>query len=143
MENVPKPLLDDSCSDIKDIPSNESTPIISRQAENYSNSVKQSLLWIRNKLPISEEYLKNLCITKNDINLSLKKVQPSSKREGFATVPDVTWDDVGSLKDVREDLQLAILVITNCVTIYFHNLSNPLVMLFFLVIGSSQTSETL
>jgi ribosome biogenesis ATPase len=31
-------------------------------------------------------------------------VQPSSKREGFATVPDTTWDDIGALDDVREKL---------------------------------------
>ena len=29
------------------------------------------------------------------------QVQPSVRREGFATTPGVTWDDVGSLKDVR------------------------------------------
>ena len=37
-------------------------------------------------------------------------VQPSSKREGFVTVPDVTFDDIGALKDVREELNMAILV---------------------------------
>lgn len=36
------------------------------------------------------------------------KVQPSAKREGFATIPDVSWDDVGSLGDVREDLEFSI-----------------------------------
>lgn len=41
---------------------------------------------------------------------ALRFVQPSAKREGFATVPDVTWDDIGALQDVREELQLAILV---------------------------------
>ena len=35
-------------------------------------------------------------------------VQPSAKREGFATVPDVSWDDVGSLGDVRDELNLSI-----------------------------------
>ncbi|XKL60145.1 hypothetical protein PGB90_001161 [Kerria lacca] len=71
----------------------------------------RSLSWIRNKLPIKEEYLENVCITKEDFKLSLKRVQPSSKREGFATVPDVTWDDVGSLKDVRQALQMTILYV--------------------------------
>ncbi|KAK5108578.1 hypothetical protein LTR62_008154 [Meristemomyces frigidus] len=35
-------------------------------------------------------------------------ITPSSKREGFATIPDVSWDDIGALKDVREELQMAI-----------------------------------
>jgi ribosome biogenesis ATPase len=34
--------------------------------------------------------------------------QPSAKREGFATVPDVKWEDVGSLGDVRDELNLSI-----------------------------------
>jgi ribosome biogenesis ATPase len=33
---------------------------------------------------------------------------PSSKREGFATVPDTTWRDVGALEGVREELEMAI-----------------------------------
>lgn len=45
-----------------------------------------------------------------DFEKALKSVQPSAKREGFATVPDVTWEDVGSLQDIREELKLAILV---------------------------------
>lgn len=73
-------------------------------------SVKESLSWISNRLPVKPEYLESVRITKDDFKMSLKRVQPSSKREGFATVPDVTWDDVGSLKDIREALQMAILV---------------------------------
>ena len=42
--------------------------------------------------------------------LALQEVQPSAIREGFATVPDTSWDDVGALEDVREELTLAILV---------------------------------
>lgn len=90
-------------------------PIESSSHTSLSNKLKQSLLWMRNKLPIKEEYLENVCISKEDFKLSLKRVQPSSKREGFATVPDVTWDDVGSLKDIREVLQMAILVNHVCV----------------------------
>ena len=37
-------------------------------------------------------------------------MQPSAKREGFATVPDTTWADVGALQHVREELSMAILV---------------------------------
>lgn len=35
-------------------------------------------------------------------------MQPSAKREGFATIPDVTWEDVGSLGEVRQELEFAI-----------------------------------
>jgi len=38
----------------------------------------------------------------------LPTIQPSSKREGFATVPDTTWADIGALEEVREELSIAI-----------------------------------
>ena len=40
---------------------------------------------------------------------AIRRVQPSSKREGFATVPDVSWEDIGALQNVREELKTAIL----------------------------------
>ncbi|KAG9900643.1 AAA-domain-containing protein, partial [Aureobasidium melanogenum] len=38
----------------------------------------------------------------------LPTITPSSKREGFATIPDTTWEDIGALTSVREELQTAI-----------------------------------
>ncbi|PCH42578.1 AAA-domain-containing protein [Wolfiporia cocos MD-104 SS10] len=58
--------------------------------------------------PLTEAQLAPLCITSPDFMLALKQVQPSSKREGFATVPDVTWADVGALHGTREELHMAI-----------------------------------
>jgi ribosome biogenesis ATPase len=43
-----------------------------------------------------------LCITMSDFEEATKKVQPSSKREGFATVPAVSWDDIGAMCEVSE-----------------------------------------
>lgn len=59
--------------------------------------------------PLPDDELETLCIERVDFLESLKSVQPSAKREGFITVPDVTWDDIGSLGDIREELKLAIL----------------------------------
>uniref|UniRef100_A0A6Q2YKY0 AAA+ ATPase domain-containing protein n=1 Tax=Esox lucius TaxID=8010 RepID=A0A6Q2YKY0_ESOLU len=58
---------------------------------------------------LSAEQLAGLCILMSDFQGSLASVQPSAKREGFATVPDVTWEDVGALQDIREELTMAIL----------------------------------
>ncbi|ODQ54226.1 AAA-domain-containing protein [Saitoella complicata NRRL Y-17804] len=52
--------------------------------------------------------LEPLAITLQDFLIALPKIQPSSKREGFATVPDVTWADVGALEGTRIELQMAI-----------------------------------
>jgi hypothetical protein len=37
----------------------------------------------------------------------LPDIQPSSKREGFATIPDTTWSDIGALQDVSCPLNIA------------------------------------
>lgn len=58
--------------------------------------------------PLTETQLAPLCITPADFMLALKQVQPSSKREGFATVPDVTWADIGALRNTREELHMAV-----------------------------------
>ncbi|XP_069117406.1 nuclear valosin-containing protein-like [Argopecten irradians] len=67
------------------------------------------LTWLKEQPPLSQEQMENLYITMEDFMEALKHVQPSAKREGFATIPDVTWDNIGALHSVREDLQLAIL----------------------------------
>ncbi|KAG8936153.1 hypothetical protein FRC02_004181 [Tulasnella sp. 418] len=58
--------------------------------------------------PLTEEQLSPLQITMEDFHHALSEVQPSSKREGFATVPDVNWADVGALDNVREELSMSI-----------------------------------
>ncbi|KAJ2470460.1 Ribosome biogenesis ATPase rix7 [Coemansia sp. RSA 2322] len=58
--------------------------------------------------PLTPEELVPLAITNTDFLQALKKVQPSAKREGFVTVPGVTWNDIGALAKVREELRMAV-----------------------------------
>lgn len=58
--------------------------------------------------PLTGEQLEPLSITNEDFLAALPSVQPSSKREGFATVPDVSWADIGALHDTREELSMTI-----------------------------------
>ncbi|KAF4596651.1 hypothetical protein EYR38_008038 [Pleurotus pulmonarius] len=58
--------------------------------------------------PLTDAQLLPLSITSSDFQHALAEIQPSSKREGFATVPDVTWDDIGALHSIREELHMAI-----------------------------------
>jgi len=62
--------------------------------------------------PVSSLSLSGATILRSDWVSALKNVQPSAKREGFATVPDVSWSDVGALQEVREELQLHVLAPT-------------------------------
>lgn len=57
---------------------------------------------------LTRQELASLAITMSDFEGAVAKVQPSVRREGFTTTPDVTWDDVGSLADIREELAFAI-----------------------------------
>uniref|UniRef100_A0A182MQZ8 AAA+ ATPase domain-containing protein n=1 Tax=Anopheles culicifacies TaxID=139723 RepID=A0A182MQZ8_9DIPT len=83
------------------------TPTDAPKQELTLEQMLQLLLNQENALPLSD--LEGLCIERDDFMESLKTVQPSAKREGFITVPDVTWNDIGSLGDIREELKLAIL----------------------------------
>uniref|UniRef100_A0A8B9L0H1 AAA+ ATPase domain-containing protein n=1 Tax=Astyanax mexicanus TaxID=7994 RepID=A0A8B9L0H1_ASTMX len=81
-----------------------SEPLMTQQGE-----LVQLLSLLKRSESLSEEQLAGLCILMDDFKASLASVQPSAKREGFATVPDVTWDDIGALQDIREELTMAIL----------------------------------
>ncbi|KAI0124890.1 P-loop containing nucleoside triphosphate hydrolase protein [Xylariales sp. AK1849] len=48
-------------------------------------------------------------LTQQDFVKAVSKVQPSAKREGFTTIPDTTWAQVGALQNVRQELSLAII----------------------------------
>ncbi|MBH1945595.1 AAA family ATPase, partial [Erythrobacter sp. YJ-T3-07] len=50
----------------------------------------------------------DLMLLQEDFVKAVSKVQPSSKREGFTTIPDTTWAQVGALHKVRKELSLAI-----------------------------------
>lgn len=58
--------------------------------------------------PLSGEQLSLLSIKYEDFLKALPTIQPTAKREGFATVPDVTWANVGALQRVRIELNMAI-----------------------------------
>ena len=57
---------------------------------------------------LTPSQLAGLSICMADFEAAVKAVQPSAKREGFTTIPDVTWEDVGALGDVRGELEFAI-----------------------------------
>eukprot|EP00977_Amphora_coffeiformis_P029086 scaffold38644_cov191-Amphora_coffeaeformis.AAC.2 len=60
-------------------------------------------------VPLTAEQMEPLYVNMDDFVKALPLVQPSSKREGFATVPDVSWKDIGALQSIREELTLSVL----------------------------------
>ncbi|CAG9583395.1 unnamed protein product [Danaus chrysippus] len=71
--------------------------------------VDEVLSLLENTHPYTSDQLTGLAIIQEDFLKALKTTKPCAVREGIVTVPDVTWDDVGSLNQVRKDLQLAVL----------------------------------
>jgi transitional endoplasmic reticulum ATPase len=57
---------------------------------------------------IPEEIISQLDVRKEDFEEALKTVRPSAMREIILEVPDVTWDDIGGLKNVKIDLKEAV-----------------------------------
>ncbi|KAF9971157.1 hypothetical protein BGZ73_005940 [Actinomortierella ambigua] len=112
MDQKPTPAADDTTT----TPEAENTtamPVEKKQQQEHYLSRHEPVHSITAFLqshpqPLTPEQLEPLYITNADFLVALTMVQPSAKREGFATVPDVTWDDIGALSYVREELQMAV-----------------------------------
>ena len=57
---------------------------------------------------IPPETLEKLIITMSDFENALKEVMPSAMREVYLESPDVEWNDIGGLDDVKRELQEAV-----------------------------------
>ncbi|OMO56379.1 hypothetical protein CCACVL1_26601 [Corchorus capsularis] len=64
---------------------------------------KQADEWWRQ--PWLPEEMEKLTITMADFEEAAKMVQPSSRREGFSTIPNVKWEDVGGLDFLRQEFE--------------------------------------
>ncbi len=57
---------------------------------------------------IPEEVLENLKVTREDFLEALKNIEPSAMREVLVEVPNVRWDDIGGLKNAKQELMEAV-----------------------------------
>lgn len=57
---------------------------------------------------ISSEILQKIKITDEDFREALKDVRPSALREVLVQIPNVSWDDVGGLESLKEEIREAI-----------------------------------
>ena len=54
---------------------------------------------------------KEVCLIKmTDFHIAITRIQPTAKREGFAVIPDTTWDDIGALAALKEELEISIIM---------------------------------
>jgi len=85
----------------------ENEPLI-KTNEKLENRQRLSKLLKNHKDPLSREELAPLEIKLRDFIQALKYIKPSMKREGFSLVPDITWEDVGALDEIKSSLQTSI-----------------------------------
>jgi len=60
------------------------------------------------KEEIPKEILDKIEVTMSDFKEALKEVEPSVLREVLVEVPNVKWDDIGGLEDVKQELKEAV-----------------------------------
>ncbi|KAJ3817268.1 ribosome biogenesis ATPase RIX7 [Lentinula raphanica] len=119
-----------------DVSTLDPIPTHSSNTNDASNPLQSFLL--NHPSPLTPSELSSLELTTADFTQALTQIQPSSKREGFATIPDVTWADIGfadddddaNLTSIRTSLQLSIV----------HPINHPLL---FSSVGISSASGVL
>ncbi len=57
---------------------------------------------------ISQEILDQLVVSMEDFLQAFQEIEPSGMREAFVEVPDVKWEDIGGLEQIKEELREAV-----------------------------------
>ena len=70
--------------------------------------VRRILPEIQNDEEIPKEVLEKIVVTGDDFRNAQKEIQPSALREVLVQIPDIGWDDIGGLEDVKQELKEAV-----------------------------------
>jgi transitional endoplasmic reticulum ATPase len=73
--------------------------------ESAMNSLRRYLPEIDLDKPIPTEILEKMAVMEDDFREALKLIEPSSLREVMAEIPDIHWDDIGGMEDVKRELR--------------------------------------
>jgi len=57
---------------------------------------------------IPQKILDELKVTKDDFQNALREIQPSALREVYVEVPNVKWEQIGGLEEVKQELKEAV-----------------------------------
>ena len=110
-------------ADLQDLVSTAAASALGRPLENLKAGIEEgameidntilspALIKLRGVIKILEDpetTFPSIKISNGDFLKVLPKIQPSLKREGFATVPDTTWKDIGALTSIRQKLEAAV-----------------------------------
>ena len=93
---------------------NKNSEKIGNTLENFYQAIEKEGIDLGEKPEkIKEEEevkLDDVKLVSEDFTLALQTIQPTAKREGFAVVPDMTWDDVGALNELKHELEISLIL---------------------------------
>jgi len=72
------------------------------------NALRRYLPEIDLEKPIPVEILEKMEVTMKDFKNALRGIEPSAMREFLVEIPKVTWDDIGGLEEVKQQLREAV-----------------------------------
>ena len=76
--------------------------------ESAMNALRRYLPEIDLEKPIPTEILEKMEVTLEDFKNAHRGIEPSAMREFLIEVPKVSWEDIGGLKDAKQQLQEAV-----------------------------------
>ena len=76
--------------------------------ESAMNALRRYLPEIDLDKPIPAEILEKMAVREDDFREALKAIEPSSLREVTAEIPNVKWEDIGGLENVKNELREAV-----------------------------------
>jgi len=79
---------------------------VSREAAMFA--LRRILPKINLDEPIPSNIIQELRINNNDFIQAINLIEPSAMREVMVEIPNVSWDDIGGLAEVKQELQEAI-----------------------------------
>jgi transitional endoplasmic reticulum ATPase len=57
---------------------------------------------------IPSDTLRKIIVTMDDFMDVIKEMEPSAMREVFVEIPDISWDDIGGLESIKQEMQEAV-----------------------------------
>ncbi|KAK9172584.1 ATPase family associated with various cellular activities (AAA) family protein [Cryptosporidium meleagridis] len=92
------------------IPDNQAIPEIAETPSEMTDGGQTSTTLLEKPILNNLSFdLSSCLVSHEDILEALENVTPSSRREGFTTIPDISWENVGALNELRVDLELRII----------------------------------
>ncbi|MBN1431947.1 MAG: CDC48 family AAA ATPase [Methanomicrobiaceae archaeon] len=72
------------------------------------HALREILKDVKTGEDIPLEIIEKIKVTRNDFDEALKHVEPSAMREVLVEIPNISWDDIGGLEEVKEELVEAV-----------------------------------